>query len=114
MNAQNEAILAASTSAGNPRGVGHGSAWLMFEPDNLNQFRFRYLGREKLARKHRIRLCCNFRADSGARGHATSEISMRLAIRVLISCRAWYGSSPSIFQMIRVADRPAGSADGVS
>jgi hypothetical protein len=50
MNAKNEEVLTADTRPGHPRGVGFGSAWLLFEPASLKQFRFRYLGRQKLGR----------------------------------------------------------------
>ena len=50
MNAKNEVVLTADTRPGHPRGVGFGSAWLLFEPASLRQFRFRYLGKQKVGR----------------------------------------------------------------
>jgi hypothetical protein len=50
LNAQNEEILTPSTKPGDPQGVGFGSAWLMFDPANLRDLRFRYLGREKVGK----------------------------------------------------------------
>ena len=50
MNAQNETILKPSTKPGDPQGVGFGSSWLMFDPANLRDLRFRYLGREKVGK----------------------------------------------------------------
>jgi hypothetical protein len=98
LNAQNEAILTASASPGNPRGVGFGSSWLMFEPKTLNQFRFRYLGREKIGKRDTVVLAfaqIPERADVPAQitvGGSTCSYFMQGVVWI----------DPSMFQMTRL------------
>ena len=98
MNAQNETILAASASPGNPRGVGFGSSWLMFEPKTLNQFRFRYLGREKIGKRDTVVLAF---AQIPERVDVPAQISVGgTTCSYFMQGVVWI--DPSIFQMTRL------------
>jgi hypothetical protein len=98
MNAQNEAIVAASASPGNPRGVGFGSSWVMFEPRTLNQFRFRYLGREKIGKRDTVVLAF---AQIPERVDVPAQISVGgTTCSYFMQGVVWI--DPSIFQMTRL------------
>ena len=97
-NEQNETILTASTNAGNPRGVGFGSAWLMFEPANLNQFRFRYLGRQKIGKHETVVFAF---AQIPERAMMPTRISVgETTCYFFVQGVVWI--DPTIFQMIRL------------
>ncbi len=54
INGQNESISMSATDAGHPRSVGFSSSWLMFAPQSLKEFRFRYLGHQKLDKRETV------------------------------------------------------------
>ena len=98
MNAQNEAIVAASTNPGNPRGVGFGSLWLMFEPTRLNQFQFRHLGREKLGKHDTVVLAF---AQIPERATVSPRISLGgTTCSYLMQGVVWI--DPTLFQILRL------------
>jgi hypothetical protein len=49
-NARNETVMISDTATGSPHGIGFGNSWTMFQPDNLKELRFRYLGRQKMGK----------------------------------------------------------------
>jgi hypothetical protein len=49
-NARNETVVISDGSMGSPQGVGFGNSWMMFQPENLKELRFRYLGRQKVGK----------------------------------------------------------------
>jgi hypothetical protein len=98
MNAQNEAIVTASTNPGSPRGVGFGSLWLMFEPTRLNQFQFRHLGREKLGKHDTVVLAF---AQIPERATVSPRISLnRTTCSYLMQGVVWI--DPTLFQILRL------------
>ncbi len=49
-NGKNEELDRTHPEQGGPKGIGFGNAWMMFLPQNQEQARFRYLGRQKLGK----------------------------------------------------------------
>lgn len=97
-NAQNETLAVATSSPGSPHGVGFGNSWLMFQPENLKELEFRYLGRQKIG-KHET-LVVAF-AQSPERVSLPGQISMgRVSCRYFMQGVVWIDQS--IFQIVRL------------
>jgi hypothetical protein len=85
-------------SPGSPHGVGFGNSWLMFQPENLKESRFRYLGRQRVG-KHET-LVVAF-AQSPERVGLPGQISIGgKSCRYLMQGVVWIDQS--IFQIVRL------------
>jgi hypothetical protein len=97
-NAKEQSVDPNDYSAGNPRSVGYGNTWMMFVPANLQESRFRYLGRQKIDRHDTLVIA--FAQDPD---HATMRAAVGVgadACRYFIQGILWIDQS--FFQIIRL------------
>ena len=97
-NAKDQTVAPNDFSAGNPKSIGYGNTWMMFVPTNLQESRFRFLGRQKI--DHHDTLVIAFAQDPN---HATMRAAVGVgadACRYLIQGILWIDQSS--FEIVRL------------